>query len=37
MREIQISDEHAYTEQMQNVLRGAIGSFGPPGSGRGCC
>ena len=29
--EIQISDEHAYTEQMQNVLRGAIGSFGPAG------
>lgn len=29
--EIQISDEHAYTEQVQNVLRGAIGSFGPAG------
>ena len=27
--EIQVSDEHAYTEQVQNVLRGAIGSFGP--------
>ena len=29
--EIQVSDEHAYTEQVQNVLRGAIGSFGPSG------
>lgn len=29
--EIQVSDEHAYTEQVQNVLRGAIGALGPGG------
>lgn len=29
--EIQVSDEHAYTEQVQNVLRGAIGALGPAG------
>ena len=29
--EIQASDEHAYTEQVQNVLRRAIGALGPGG------